>query len=301
MSETHALRRCLELIALLKRGRPQKIEFLARHFQVDKRTIERNIRLLKDIGLNVVNKKGFGYCIPGTEGEDLNPENLIAFTLEEADIIRKALEVSDGSASFVKEILKKIYVFSEQQDIEETLRLGAHARHVRILRQAISGNLRVIMHQYRSGNSQTISDRVVEPISLDRNFQKLYACDVLTGINKWFKIDRASDIELTKEYCTMINHKNHETDTDAFGFSGTEKIRITFQMSLLAFNLLREEFPETVPYLTRIRSSQYIFDGWVRDFKGVGRFVLGLPGEIHVEQPSGFVAYLKDELNRNTF
>jgi hypothetical protein len=63
---------------------------------------------------------------------------------------------------------------------------------------------------------------------------------------------------------------------------------------MLAYNLLIEEFPLSEKYLKQ-NDSNYIFEGWVCNYSGVGRFILGLPGEIEVISPKELVKFLKEK------
>jgi len=41
-----------------------------------------------------------------------------------------------------------------------------------------------------------------------------------------------------------------------------------------------------------------IYEGRVRSFKGIGRFVLGLPGEVRVLAPEGLVGYVREKMEK---
>jgi hypothetical protein len=66
---------------------------------------------------------------------------------------------------------------------------------------------------------------------------------------------------------------------------------------------MREEFPLTMPYLEKDESAEtrtYIFNGPTLNFKGVGRFVMGLADEITIIGPPEFKAYVRDKLKQQT-
>jgi hypothetical protein len=57
------------------------------------------------------------------------------------------------------------------------------------------------------------------------------------------------------------------------------------ELSLKAANLLREEYPLAERYLSDLGVSEtlrYLLKIPVADYHGIGRFVLGLPGEVNV-------------------
>lgn len=86
-----------------------------------------------------------------------------------------------------------------------------------------------------------------------------------------------------------------------FGISGKKETWVTLKLSLRAYVLLREEFPLSLPYLEKNENEEertYTFNGPVLNFKGVGRFVMGLADEVTVTSPPEFKTYIKDKLKQ---
>jgi hypothetical protein len=98
--------------------------------------------------------------------------------------------------------------------------------------------------------------------------------------------------------------KLHEKrSTDIFGMSGRKQTWITLHMSLRAYVLIREEYPLSLPYLEKneeTNGSSYTLHAPVLNFKGAGRFVMGLADEIIIGSPSEFKAYVKEKLKQQT-
>jgi hypothetical protein len=69
---------------------------------------------------------------------------------------------------------------------------------------------------------------------------------------------------------------------------------------LRAYLLLSEEFPLAVPYIEK-RETDYLFNGPVAGFEGVGRFVLGLMDEVKVKGPENFKTFLSKKLSSDLF
>ena len=70
---------------------------------------------------------------------------------------------------------------------------------------------------------------------------------------------------------------------------------VTLELSLRAYLLLREEYPLSLPFLTK-EEDHYLFHGPVANFDGVGRFVLGLIDEVRIKSPEGFIDFLRNKL-----
>jgi len=78
-----------------------------------------------------------------------------------------------------------------------------------------------------------------------------------------------------------------------------EPIAIQLKLSLVAYNLIVEEFPLSEKYLKKIDDNNYLLTTEVGNFLGVGRFVLGLPGETEVIYPKAFRDYLNEKIIKN--
>jgi hypothetical protein len=84
---------------------------------------------------------------------------------------------------------------------------------------------------------------------------------------------------------------------DIFGLTGDAWYDVKLRLSPTAHYLLIEEFPLAARYIHK-RAEVIYFQGIVRHWKGVGRFVLGLPGEIEVLSPTAFQDYLREKIGR---
>ena len=61
-----------------------------------------------------------------------------------------------------------------------------------------------------------------------------------------------------------------------------EPTAIILELSLVAYNLIIEEYPLSEKYIFKVTDNLYRLECEVGNFLGVGRFVLGLPGEIKI-------------------
>jgi len=69
------------------------------------------------------------------------------------------------------------------------------------------------------------------------------------------------------------------------------------ELSLKAANLLREEYPLAEKYLSDLDVTgtlRYLLKIPVADYHGIGRFVLGLQGEVNVIGPKEFKIFLRE-------
>ncbi len=153
------------------------------------------------------------------------------------------------------------------------------------------------MKNYHSTSSQKIKDRYIEPIHFDEDQTYLIAFDLEAEQQRQFKLDRIEGVEVSGE---SITGQHRAMPIDLFGFTGAEWLPFSLQLSAIAYRLLIEEFPAARPFVTMV-DAHYIFTAQVKDWRGLGRFVLGLPGEIKILEPTVFKTYLQAEIARFSF
>ena len=79
---------------------------------------------------------------------------------------------------------------------------------------------------------------------------------------------------------------------DAFGFAAPMPLAtVRVWLTLKAANLLQEEYPDARPYISEAEYGYY-FTGPVANWKGIGRFVKGLEGDVVVQEPEELKNYL---------
>ncbi|HET9054209.1 MAG TPA: WYL domain-containing protein, partial [Cyclobacteriaceae bacterium] len=236
------------------------------------------------------------YFIHQEEGE--NPED--RFTLEEVAILRQLIQSGADKHPLRGTLLKKLAFHSEAKELPEQFLKLRVAKMFRSLSEAMEEGKQVVLKNYHSANSQEITDRLVEPFQFGEGFQSVQALDTKDKQNKYFKLERIGEVVILDKPFKF--QKLHEkTSTDIFGISGKKETWVMLKLSLRAYVLLREEFPLSLPYLEKNESEEertYTFNGPVLNFKGVGRFVMGLADEITVTSPAEFKNYIKDKLKQ---
>ena len=94
--------------------------------------------------------------------------------------------------------------------------------------------------------------------------------------------------------------RHRQVFTDIFMFSGEERHRVKLRLGQLSHNLFVEEYPQGVRYVARQEDSSWLLDIEVCDYRGLGRFVLGLYKDIDIVEGEGFMAYMQEEIESLT-
>jgi len=295
MTEHRKISRVLQLIARLRHPFGYEKQELARSYEVNVRTIERYIVLIKDLGFNVVQQdKKFKIDYIGNNG--FKQEDHIVFTLEEAKLIKDALLGYNAAGPLRNILLDKLYSMTDIDDLAMTMSKLNHANTISTINVAIKNKYQVVLKSYNSSRSKAC-DRLVEPIRFHAYFQYLTAYEVKAKRVKTFKTDRINGAELTLTKWAF-DKKHHLLGLDDFGISGFEPIPVHLRLEKRAWQLLCEEHPEAQQAIEKC-GKQWDYTGNVYGFEGVGRFVMGLIDQVQVIAPAALKEYVRESIVRS--
>lgn len=163
---------------------------------------------------------------------------------------------------------------------------------------AISNEMKVVLHGYCSSNSGEISDRNVEPFSLCGDSENVWCYDLDKERNSVFKISRIRHVEITdKPWSCRDMH--HEKKMDIFRMTGEDEIPVVLELDLRARNILLEEYPSAGAMLSPAGDdNKWILKTDVYSLEGIGRFYIGLAGDIRIIDAPGLKDYAEDYVSR---
>lgn len=289
MHNQNKILRVLQLIALLKKEPAKSIRFLSGILESTDRTVYRYLDLIKELGFELLRDQHNRYSI-------CNEDEIESYSFSDEEVnILKELLLSVGKDSILKDsILKKIY-FKSEIAIHGNHILKAHlGKIVEKLSGAIQNEKRVILKEYHSANSQKISNRLVEPITFSDNYHSLIAFEVEKSENKYFNIERITDIiELNTNQEFQEKHKTDKPDVFGFSELNGEKFDIELRLTLRAYLILKEEYPLVQPYVKKESNKEtYRLICSVNNPKAITRFILGFPEDVEVIGSEKFIYYI---------
>ena len=173
----------------------------------------------------------------------------------------------------------------------------ASAHCIESLGNAIRTKSKVILKRYESGHSKSIADRHIEPFAFTTNYIDVWAYDLDKRENRIFKIARIGEVVVLSESWEFEN-MHRKTETDCFRMNGSEQIPIKLELSIRAKNLLIEEYPLAEKEIELI-DDKWILDTNVRCLEGVGRFVIGLAGDINIIDSPSLEAYIQNYIEEH--
>ncbi len=274
----------LKLIKLLLE-RNKTIKLMAMSLEVSEKTVYRYKKTLERLGYAIDKRDKFFFIVAPNQGkyalDDLDAQYLI-----------KILSPLNKDSN-AQTILNKL-----QQDhflpIPETINITQTAIKTSTLINAIDEKKCIVLKKYHSSSSGTTTDRTVFPLNINNSGQ-LEAVELKTNISKCFKVQRIGDVLPYKGKAIPPPNTKEMITIDAFGMSGTKRVKVAINMTERAKNLLTEEFRNTINDCVPNKDSKFKhrYVTLVSSLEGIGRFILGLPGEIQVDEPAALKIYLK--------
>ena len=155
----------------------------------------------------------------------------------------------------------------------------------------------VCLKRYSSASG--IRDRHVEPFKVTGEGKFVWCYDLVDRKCKQYSISRAADIILLNDAWT--HQREHKAlETDIFNWSGDKAMHIELRMDNLACNILKDEHPQSVKFLTSINDGEeWILSTDIYRCEAPGRFVIGLLDHLKILQGEELKKYVKDYINEH--
>lgn len=293
--EQQKILRVFKLINLLRGNIGKTVHKLAELLQTDTRTVYRYFRLLEALGFEIEKKYGKFKIIDRVEA----PDKFAFGTFNDEEInFMQELFSKHGKKHLLKDaILQKITIRSDFHQSVNQLFNANLGVFVDQLASAIKHENQVILADYYSLSSDSVSDRLVEPVAFNKNFDSVFAFEIESKEMKQFKIERIGEVQLTSK--PFLYQQLHERlEQGLFGFTGKNQFEVVLKLSKKAYQLMMEEFPDAKPFTYTKNRNQYYFESKIPQLPGLARFILGLPGEIKIIEGEELKQYIQEQLDK---
>lgn len=279
--EQQKILRVFKLINLLRSNIGKSANSLAEILGTDRRTVYRYFQLLRELGFQVEREYG---KFKITDRVEYSKNTFYGtFSDDEAAYLVEVMNKSSKKNLLKASILEKVQVRSDFQQSVSQLFNAKLGRFVDELSHAIKNKFQVLLKDYYSLSSDSVSDRLVEPVVFSNNFESVYALEVASREMKMFKLERIAELKVTSKH-HLFEQLHEPLEQGLFGFTGKDQFKVRLRLSKKAYQLLIEEHPDAKPYTYSKANNTYYLEREVPELPGIGRFVLGLPGEIYVEK-----------------
>jgi predicted DNA-binding transcriptional regulator YafY len=294
MSEQNRLQKLLEILTLLSGNVMYSMAEIAEKKEISLRSTYRYIETIENSGF-VITRNGKRLKIDKENSHGKMLDDLLHFSKEEAFILSRAIHTIDEDNLIKGNLIKKLYSLYDFRRVANSILKKEQSTNVHLLIEAIESKKQVVLKEYESANSQSIKDRLVEPIEFTVNYTSLWCYEIESNSTKLFKTSRIKSVEISLKPCCFQNDYKIG-HLDIFRFSGQQKIPVKLRMNLRAKNLLIEEYPLAEQYITPENENSYLFNGWICSFEGIGRFVMGLLDDIEIIDNHELSDFIKEKL-----
>ena len=275
MFNQNRILRIFKLITLLKTYPAKSIKRIAQSLEISERSCYRYMDLLTELGFEVIKDHQNKFSLPADQVVE-------PFTKEESHLIQEVLSVSVKNNPLVASIKSKLPSLEESNILATNIVHGHLAKLVAKINDAIGSQTQLLINRYQSANTESVSDRLVEPIGFTANYQYLCAFEVESKQNKYFKLERMGSIENLTEIVKF--KKMHQLlNPDVFGFNDSgEQFSIKLKLSMRAMLFLKDDYPGTADFLTEQKDGSWLLDVKVNSMEPVDRIARGLPEEVQI-------------------
>lgn len=290
------IERLLRLMKMMSGNINYTIDELADKLGTSYRSIYRYIDTFKESGFVVEKLHSNVYKLGKMPRTYVDLKNLIYFSEEEAYIVNSLINSLDSTNMLKTNLKKKLSAVYNSTSIVNYVQKKELAEHIELLGQAIREKKRVILKSYESSHSHEVSDRFIEPFEFTTNCIDVWGYDLEKKENRVFKISRIGRVSLLDD--SWCNEERHEkSKTDCFRISSFEQSRVKLELSIMAKNLLIEEYPLAEKDI-RKEGDKWILETMVSGMEGVGRFFLGLAHEIKILESDELKEYTRKFVER---
>lgn len=293
------LERLLRLMKLMTGNINYTVDDLAERLDTSYRSIYRYIETFKRAGF-VVHKLDGGVYKLGKESRYFKDiSQLVHFTDEEAHIVNQLIEGLDDTNTLKQNLRKKLVTVYNCTAMASSIVKGRNAQNVNRLQEAIENRCQVVLVDYASSHAGVARNRIVEPFGFTTNYVQVWCYEPESAMNKLFKVARIGSVELLDSEWQHEDSHNRGY-IDVFRMTGFEQHRVCLKLGMLARNLLIEEYPLSERDITPLSDNAWMLDTQVCNYKGVGRFVMGLLDDIEIVESPEFEAYIDNLIQQYT-
>lgn len=297
--EQPKIERLLRLMKLMTGNVNYTVNDLAERIGTTYRSVYRYIDTFKDAGFVVQNLGGGVYKLGKESRHFKDISQLVHFTDEEAHIVNQLIEALDDTNMLKQNLRRKLTSIYDCTSMAQSIVRGRNAQNVNALLEAMTQRRQVILRDYASSNTGVVRDRVVEPFGFTTNYVQVWCYEVDSGLNKIFKTSRIGGVDILDD--AWQHAESHEEGyIDIFRMTGFEQHRVCIRLGMMAHNLLLEEYPLAERDIIQ-QGDSWLLDTKVCNYRGVGRFVLGLMDDVEVLENEEFKEYLRTKLQEAKF
>ena len=285
------IERMLRLMKMMSGNTNYTIDELAEKLGMSYRSVYRYIDTFKASGFVIEKLQKNVYKVGKMPRSHVDMSKLIYFSEEEAYLVNSMINGLHPTNQLKSNLKKKLAAIYSCTSIANYVHSEESISNIQELEDAVRDKKKVILKSYESANSHEVTDRFIEPFEFTTNCIDIWGYDLEKQECRVFKISRIKSVVILNDAWTNED-KHQKSKTDCFRMSGYEQTPVKLELSLMAKNLLLEEYPLAQKDLKE-DNGKWILETMVSNMAGVGRFVIGLADEVQIIDSPALKGYIK--------
>lgn len=228
-------------------------------------------------------------------------KNLLHFTTEEQFFLNDAINQYDKNGKTANRVKRKLDSLYDYHKLGLDVLRRPHLQKINILEKAKNERYQIYLIDYFSSNSNSIKDRLVEPLQVSPMDDMLYAYDAEKKKVSHFRLSRISKIKATSKPFTY-NRSFHIGATDPFYIVNDQQVMVHLKFGVAAYNELVARFPLTKNYIHPDAEEDNVFDFQCKvnaRFLGVTNFIFNVfHDQVIVLDPPELIQHLQINLKK---
>lgn len=275
---------------------------LAERYGVSRDTISGDFEALETAGFVLTNDKKHRYAF--VQDKPLKQlQDLLHFSAEDQALLHQAIDSVPTTTERQQNLKAKLNALYDFRRLGHAYLRKPHLAKMDLLLQAQAEKKQVILEGYRSSNSNSISDRKVEPFHISPPDDTLQAYDADKKALRHFRISRITRVRPTDRPWQYEGHHNI-VRTDPFRIVNNDQVLVQLRLGVAAYNELIERYPLTKSYIEETGNPE-VFDFQCmvnQNFYGLSNFMLGFFHlGIEIIGPEILRSFLREEVGRMKF
>ncbi len=233
----------------------------------------------------------------------LQLKDLLHFSEEEQTMLYEAIEnlpMTTARQQKLREKLASVYDFKK---LGHSYLRKPYLTKVDLLTEAQQQKWQVVFEDYRSSNSNSIKNRLVEPFHVSPSEDTVQTFDVEKRVVNHFLISRIKRVKVLDSPWQFEGHHNIR-QTDPFRIVTNDQVMVHLRLGVGAFNELVERFPLSKSHIEETDTEgTYDFQCKVnRNFLGLTNFILGFHHkQIEIIEPDSLREHLREAVGKMVF
>lgn len=289
------LGRQLQLLLLMIDGRQHTVTELCDVLGTSARNLYYFFDQLREDGFLLKRKNGC-YLLDTRSPFFQQIATSVNFSDDEAAYLYKLVDAVKPKTNYAEAVINKLCRFYDIDFVTDKKLQSKTVENVSRLYDAMNRKRVVILCDYSSSHSRTVSNRFVEPFLFLNEQNDIRCYELASHTNKTFKLSRIGEVRIVEELMWSHEYMHKNVYTDLFMFSGENYYHVKLRLGQLARNLLLEEYPRATRMVRQDDERHWLLETDVVSYVGIGRFVLGLAEDIEVLEDEGLRHYLREKV-----